>query len=175
MKKFKIFHFFFVFFILFQSSHSDYIIINRQLDSICNSQTCPTHHGYCKADTCICYEGYLTTQTNSNKINCNYKQKNSLTGLLLETFGLIGFGHIYSGRYFIGILKIIIFYSIICFGTQFVIQFMKENTDSDAAYYIKIIISVICIGTPLVWHFLDLYNWACNKYLDGDGIPMVGW
>ena len=154
----------------------NYILVSRELDqSNCNYITCPTLQGYCKADKCVCFEGYLNFSTDGEKKYCNYKQKSAITALLLETFGLIGFGHFYAGRVFSGFLKIVCFYVIICYGTQFVIQFMKENTYSDIAYYIKIIISVVCIGTPLVWHFIDLYNWASNNYLDGNGMPLLDW
>lgn len=144
-------------------------------DNKCNYLICPSDQGFCKADKCVCLEGYLSVQNEKTDKYCNYKQKNIITALLLETFGLIGFGHLYAGRVFNGILKLFCFYIIICYGSQFVIQFMKENTDSDIAYYIKLGISVICIGTPLVWHFIDLYNWANNNYKDGNGLPLLDW
>ena len=78
-----------------------------------------------------------------------------MTALLLETFGLIGFGHLYAGRFLNAFFKLIVFYAIICFGFQFVIQLLKENSDSDLANYIKIGISISCFGTPIIWHFLD--------------------
>lgn len=141
----------------------------------CNYLICPSEQGFCKADKCFCLEGYLTVQNDKTDKYCNYKQKNIITALLLETFGLIGFGHLYAGRVFYGLLKLFCFYIIICYGSQFVIQFMKENTDSDIAYYIKLGISIICIGTPLVWHFIDLFNWANNNYKDGNGLPLLDW
>lgn len=167
--------FFIVFFFLFSLVELEIIEINTKEESYCNYKVCPPNKGYCKVDTCICFEGFMTNKEELPQVYCNYEQKHTMTALLLETFGLIGFGHIYSGRYGSGILKMIIFYAIICFGTQFVIQFMKENTDSDVAYYIKIVISLICIGTPIVWHFIDLYNWACDNYKDGNGMPMIDW
>ena len=98
-----------------------------------------------------------------------------MIALLLETFGLIGFGHLYAGRFFNAFIKLIIFYGIICFGFQFVIQLLKENSDSELANYIKIGISLTCFGIPIIWHFLDLYYWAFNKYLDGNGMPLLDW
>ena len=102
-------------------------------------------------------------------------QKSVLTALILESIGLIGCGHLYAGRIFSGFFKIIIFYAIICFGTQFVIELLKESSETDFAFYVKNAISIGCIGTPLIWHFIDLYNFAFNKYVDGNGIPMKDW
>jgi hypothetical protein len=158
-------------------------IYNQKLDNLfpeilvtlgnCNDIICPPHQGYCRADKCECLKGYLTIK--DEKKYCNYKQKNTITALLLETFGLIGFGHLYAGRFFNAFIKLIIFYGIICFGFQFVIQLLKENSDSDLANYIKIGISLTCFGIPIIWHFLDLYYWAFNKYLDGNGMPLLDW
>jgi hypothetical protein len=158
-------------------------IYNQKLDNLfpeisvtlgnCNDIICPPHQGYCRADKCECLKGYLTIK--DEKKYCNYKQKNTITALLLETFGLIGFGHLYAGRFLNAFFKLIVFYAIICFGFQFVIQLLKENSDSDLANYIKIGISISCFGTPIIWHFLDLYYWAFNKYLDGNGMPLLDW
>ena len=46
---------------------------------------------------------------------------------------------------------------------------------SELANYIKIGISLTCFGIPIIWHFLDLYYWAFNKYLDGNGMPLLDW
>ena len=167
-----------IFKLLFISSFSKEVIhINtRQLsNSLCNHSNCPNQQGYCRADRCVCFEGYLTFHENSedDEIFCNYNQKRVMTALLLESFGLFGFVHLYCGRIFIGIIKLVMFYVIICYGTQFVIQFMKESTDYEITYYIKIIISLMCLGTPLVWHFVDLYNFSTNNYLDGNGMELL--
>ena len=166
-----------ILYIIINSHNAAYIPIYKYIESNCNLITCPSQQGYCKSDQCNCYKGYLTFRNNvdSDFKYCNYKQKHSLTALLLETFGLIGFGHFYSGRILSGIIKLVCFYFIICYGTQFVIQFMKETADSDIAYYIKIIICCICLGTPIVWHFIDLFNWSNNNYLDGNGMKMIRW
>ena len=110
--------FFIVFFFLFSFVELEIIEINTKEESYCNYKVCPPNKGYCKVDTCICFEGFMTNKEELPQVYCNYEQKHTMTALLLETFGLIGFGHIYSGRYGSGILKMIIFYAIICFGTQ---------------------------------------------------------
>ena len=153
------------------------IYVGRKLTSFCNYLICPEGNGFCRADRCVCLPGYVTynEKEEKNKKFCNYKQKSVLTALILESIGLIGCGHLYAGRIFSGFFKIIIFYAIICFGTQFVIELLKESSETDFAFYVKNAISIGCIGTPLIWHFIDLYNFAFNKYLDGNGIPMKDW
>jgi hypothetical protein len=157
------------------SQISDYSENLRQLQTICEPSVCPPTQGYCRGNRCICLDGYISVFNDNNHIYCNYPQKIMLYSLLLESFGMIGFGHIYAGRIWPGIIKFIVFYVIICFGTQFVISFMKEDHDTDTAYYIKLVISAACLGFPVVWHIVDLYKFATNQYLDGLGEPMKDW
>jgi archaellum biogenesis protein FlaJ (TadC family) len=98
-----------------------------------------------------------------------------MTALLLECFGFIGFGHIYAGRTFAGIFKNLVFYAIICLGSQFVIQLMKGDSDTEIAYYVKLLISAACLCLPIIWHLIDLYRFATNQYLDGNSQPMKNW
>lgn len=147
----------------------------RLLQNTCSAENCPASNGFCKGDRCVCLEGYITHKDPINHGYCNYKQKNVMVSLLLECFGLIGFGHFYAGRIFPGLLKLVLFYVIICYGSQFVIQFMKESSDTETAYYVKLAISASCLGVPVVWHLIDLYRWATNQYLDGNELPMQSW
>jgi TM2 domain-containing membrane protein YozV len=161
------------------NSSSSISIINNEnmriLQGVCTPENCPASGGFCKGDRCVCLEGYLTQKDPMNHLFCNYKQKNVMVGLLLECFGLIGFGHFYAGRIFQGLLKLILFYVIICYGSQFVIQFMKEASDTETAYYVKLAISTSCLGVPVIWHLIDMYKWATNQYLDGNELPMQSW
>lgn len=157
-----------------QADISDPIYL-RLLQSPCNSENCPLTQGFCREDQCICLDGFMTIPNGVDYKYCNYKQKNIIVALLLESFGFIGFGHFYAGRIFYGLVKLICFYVIICYGSQFVIAFMKENSDTETAYYIKLAISTSCLGVPVLWHLIDLYKWATNQYLDGNAQRMEGW
>ncbi len=154
---------------------TDFKVLKRMLMSKCNVENCPSNSGICKGEKCYCSEGYLTVPTKNDARSCNYAQKKNIFALLLESFGLIGFGHVYAGRYINGILKFVWFFINIFYGVQFVLVFMKENSDTDAAYYVKMIISLICVAVPIVWHFIDLFKFANNHYLDGNDIPMLNW
>jgi len=157
------------------SDSLDSILYSRVLQASCNPDNCPPAQGYCKADKCACLEGFITVKDMINHKFCNYKQKEVIVSLLLESIGLVGFGHLYAGRIFYGVVKILCFYLIICYGSQFVIHFMKEDSDTEVAFYIKLGISTACLGLPVLWHLIDLYKWATNQYLDGNDNPMLNW
>lgn len=148
---------------------------NRHLQSSCNPENCPPLQGYCKSDKCICLEGYITVLDQTNFKFCNYKQKESVIALLLESFGLFGVGHLYAGRIYYGLSKIFCFFIFICLGSQFVITLLKEESDTVIAYYVKLLISLGCMGVPIAWHIVDLYKWANNMYRDGNDQPMLNW
>lgn len=154
---------------------SDFQALKRMLMSKCNVDNCNPNQGNCKGEKCVCLEGYLTIPTKNDHRSCNYARKKAIYALLLESFGFIGFGHIYAGRLFNGILKMIWFFVNIFYGVQFVLVFMKENAETDAAYYVKMIISIACVSVPIIWHFIDLYRFSNNLYLDGNDIPMLNW
>jgi hypothetical protein len=156
----------------------DYIKIrnfNRNLQSSCNAENCPPLQGYCKSDKCMCLDGYITLSDKSNFKFCDYKQKESIISLLLESFGLFGVGHLYAGRIYYGLSKIFCFFIFICLGSQFVITLLKEESDTVIAYYVKLLISLGCLGVPIAWHIIDLYKWANNIYMDGNDQPMMNW
>jgi TM2 domain-containing membrane protein YozV len=150
-------------------------LFKRILQNVCNPESCPPFQGYCRDDDCVCLEGYITKKDPMNHKFCNYRQKSVIISLLLEAFGLIGFGHVYAGRIFYGVLKLVAFYLLICCGSQFVITLMKENSDTDTAYYIKLMLSTAILGLPVLWHFIDLYKWGTNQYLDGNEQSMESW
>jgi hypothetical protein len=151
----------------------DFLKIKRMLMSKCNPENCYPFQGNCKGEKCFCLDGYKTLPTPNENRSCNYVQKKVIFALLLESFGLFGFGHIYCERYFEGVLKIIWFFINIFFGVQFVMAFMKEAVDTDAAHYIKVVISLVCLSVPVIWHFIDLYNFSNGNYKDGNEIELL--
>lgn len=148
----------------------------KDLNITCSETTCPPGKGLCNINNqCVCKSGYITVDDPKDPRFCNYTQRKLIYALLLESFGFIGFGHLYVGRTMVGLIKLFSFYIIICYGTQFVISFMKQDTDTETAYYIKVIISLTCLLVPVIWHLVDLYNFANNKYLDGNNHQMKDW
>jgi hypothetical protein len=191
MKNLKIFSFKIVLFLLlfslinqssiknlFNEEFQEYnrsVNYDRLLQTSCNPDNCPAKQGYCKSDKCVCLEGYITVSGQTDFKFCNYKQIESIVALLLESFGLFGFGHLYAGRTYYGLSKILCFFIFICLGSQFVITLLKEESDTMIAYYVKLLISLGCLGVPIAWHLVDLYKWANNMYMDGNNQPMMNW
>ena len=73
------------------------------------------------------------------------------------------------------LMKIIVFYMIIVYGTHFIIAFLKEKSDSDRVHLVKLLISSCCILFPILWHFIDLYQLAFQNMHDSNDIPLVSW
>ena len=115
-----------LFYILFPNIIYGKVIPNCQIGNYCNNRPCSTF-GNCnfdiinyykqnsteedKAPRCECFIGYSSYDVNvlkSNGINCCYKQKSQLTGVLLEMFIGFGAGHFYMGRYIYGIIKLLV-------------------------------------------------------------------
>jgi hypothetical protein len=153
--------------------NTDFHVAKRLLMSSCNSENCFPFQGICKGEKCVCLEGYLTIPIPNEPLSCNYQQKKVIYSLLLESFGLIGIGHIYCERYFNGLFKMIWFFINIFYGVQFVLAFMKENSDTNTAHYVKVFISLGCLSIPVIWHFIDLYNFSNGNYKDGNGVELL--
>ena len=159
-----------------KSVHDIYEQHLRYLINDCNNLMCSPPGGSCsKESKCICLQGYITIQSQNDHILCNYKQKKQLIAFILEMFGLIGFGYIYIGFYFRGLMKIFVFFLIIVYGTKFIIFFLREKSDTQAAYFFKLSISCSCICFPIFWHFYDLVNFAFNNYKDSNGYLLESW
>ena len=154
---------------------ADFHILKRMLMSSCNSENCFPFQGICKGEKCFCLEGFLTMPTPNEPRSCNYAQKKVIYALLIESFGLFGFGHIYCERYFNGFFKIFWFFINIFFGVQFVLVFMKESVDTNTAHYMKVFISLSCVSIPVIWHFIDLYNFSNGIYKDGNEVELLFW
>ena len=99
---------------------------------------CPRNQGICVGDQCSCLNGFYSLLDVSlppeKLVFCNYEQINVYIPLILEIF-LPSFGHFYVGKYWMGILKLLlliihILASLKLFGfigvPQFLILFMER-------------------------------------------------
>lgn len=87
----------------------------KELEEIlsCGKDLCYAKGSICFLDKCVCRECYITVDIENNYSNCNYSQKSSFIGFLLEFFIPFGIGHFYLGNIFSGIIKIS--FCLICF------------------------------------------------------------
>ena len=80
---------------------------------------CPYNQGFCVDMKCECIEGYWSLMDKnlapSQQTFCNYKQTNLYLPLILEFF-LPGVGHIYVGKYWFAIAKLILFIASVSTG-----------------------------------------------------------
>ena len=75
-------------------------------------QNCPYNKGFCVDVKCECIEGFWSLMDKSlppeQQIFCNYEQISLYIPLFLE-FILPSLGHFYVGKYFFGIIKLLLF------------------------------------------------------------------
>ena len=78
----------------------------------CDKTSCTPGKAICLDNhTCICNKGYLDIPQFRNNKNeyCTYQLKKRSIAFLLELLIPFGFGHIYVGHYFLGVLKFCLF------------------------------------------------------------------
>jgi uncharacterized membrane protein len=132
----------------------------------CNKTTCPAKNICSDMSTCECAHGFANLDSNGT-VYCTYEQKKQLYAFFLEVCFLGGMGHLYAGRIAYGIVKLllmivlplILFYSSYC---------SKWNP------IVIIASTTMCCGIT-IWHLIDVILIGMNKYMDGNGIPLVRW
>jgi len=147
------------------------LIVSIQIFS-CDLKTCPFNQGQCVFGSCVCNKEYITVN-NKNNTKCNYTKTKQKIFFYLEVIGFIGIGHIYAGRVFFGILKLIFlwFYSIFCIS--FVIIFNGLSVDLKQTVIFKKYLSGLFLILPLFLHGLDMYLIGFGYYKDGNNIELL--
>ena len=160
------------------------------------SSNCPYNQGICVGNTCECLAGYMNLFNNdtpiSKRIYCNYKQINHFIPLILEFF-LPGIGHFYVGKYWFGIIKLIL--AMICFysfyyifrsmrfpGFIYTFKAIITYTIYDGMYFSKAtvypidiyqkIFNITFYPLGLFWLF-DIFMYFFKVYNDGNGMPLI--
>lgn len=101
-------------------------------------KNCPLNQGMCVGDFCKCLDGFYSLLDPNlladQQIYCNYEQINVYIPLIMEIF-LPSIGHFYTGKYWLGTLKLLLLItyistSLILFGTcgvpRYVITIMQK-------------------------------------------------
>ena len=116
------------------------------------------------------------------------RSENQLTSFFLELFLSSGIGHLYSGRYVLGLIKMMfaILFCVIYGALKYflktdvktdVFSSANENPEADSAdteKYLGVLFCFICCGLFL-WQIVDLVLFGINYYNDGNGVPMASW
>ncbi len=147
------------------------LIVSSQVYS-CDLSTCPFNQGQCIFGKCICNKEY-TTVVNKNNTNCSYTKTKQKIFFFLEVIGFVGIGHIYAGRIFFGLIKLIFlwFYSIFCIS--FVIIFNGLAVDLKQTALFKKYLSGLLLILPLFLHGLDMYLIGFGYYNDGNSVELL--
>jgi len=118
---------------------SSLLIYSLQQQLTCTlGQNCPLNQGMCVGDFCKCLDGFYSLLDPKllpdQQIFCNYEQINVYKPLIMEIF-LPSIGHFYVGKYWLGLLKLILLItyiscSYLIYGylgvPRFIISIMKK-------------------------------------------------
>ena len=91
---------------------SSLLIYSLQQQLQCTlGQNCPLNQGMCVGDFCQCLDGFFSLLDPKllpgQQIYCNYEQINVYRPLIMEIF-LPSLGHFYVGKYWLGLIKLIL-------------------------------------------------------------------
>lgn len=140
--------------------------------SECNFNNCPIGKGTCFEEICVCNTGF-TTDSNKEKLKCNYELKDHSIAFFLEFFFPIGAGHFYSYRYVLGCLKLLLC-SLLCIFwcgdiCNLRIRFTL-NSKWDKIHMACVLVNFLAFT---IMHLIDLVCFGFNLYKDGNGIDMM--
>ncbi len=157
-------------------------------DSPCSDETVCGYFGNCIKNKCYCFLGYISVDDVQIKSNiddihkgkyCNYKKKYQINAFLLELFLGFGVGHLYSGRYANGILKLICI-PLALFMIYFYALSVKcidkgtANNKEIRIFFVTMSFFLVAMGIAF-WIVFDAINFGLNKYTDGNGVELVSW
>jgi hypothetical protein len=134
--------------------------------SECNAENCPEERGECvTSKRCLCKVGHANLY--NDNLFCDYPQKSQKLSFLLEFCLFFGIGHIYSGRYILGIAKLLFIATAITLDCFFKRMDAKSK---DKNSLIMFVYSLYLVA--LLWQIFDIVMIGLNKYTDGNGVPM---
>ncbi len=142
-------------------------IVNSQ----CTKDNCSVYGSCINQNQCLCNSGYTFISSIPSVELCNYGFKLQITAFMLEFFLILGFGHLYCGRYANFIIKFLIFVSFI------ILDFIMKYTVKVKSYKSKksiYITSYIFYGIMILWQCIDVIMFGLNVYTDYYGLkPMA--
>jgi hypothetical protein len=140
---------------------------------ICNDHSNCNYNGTClNSSHCLCNEYYLTlTNIPPFRIQCNYNQLSQSTAFLISFFlGPTGMDHIYIGKYYLGILKLFIPFSLIITGNIFFIIGQRKTADR-----MKIVGKLLEFSATIIiifWWLIDWILFLTNIHKDENDISL---
>ena len=153
----------------------------KQFELTCGvfNKTCLIAGGVCtgekpnKGQICICSLNYTTFPEDSLQM-CNYVKFYQKTALIYEAVFSFGVGHYYTNNYLFAALKTTFF--SIGYILMFSIRVFSKESDNYNIGIVNLSAASSCfIFAMIAWQITDVYNYAMNKYLDGNQITLVPW
>ena len=140
----------------------------------CTKDSCS--NGKCVDGDCICFEGYAsnisklkTYKKKSQVVFCEYKLKEHIVAFLLETFFVIGIGHLYSGRMTHGIVKMLCILLFIVLDVIIKNLMGGKSLKARNGYYS---FSLALYFSIIIYQLFDIVMLGLNRYSDGNGMPL---
>jgi hypothetical protein len=143
-------------------------------DSDCN------YRGVCtNTNVCQCDDGYTTFPEN-HSTGCNYKQKSSLTALLLQLFfWMFGAGYFYLGVIDLAVGELFLFWGGLIFACVLGCIFVcvKNNYEENPNYDIvsattNLFVCLVMIGCA-TWWIYSMVKMGNGIQLDGNGATLA--
>lgn len=142
-----------------------------------NNSDC--NFGQCinKTLLCECDYRYVNIEDNGTILPCSYELKKQYDTFILELIVGFGAGQFYLSRYLHGVLKLLVY----LFGILSVCLFpftLNKLHSKVCTHLIIFFISLFYCGFAIgfaVWYIYDLVMIRNNRYLDGNGFPLLNW
>lgn len=135
--------------------------------AICEKGICE----FPKRSQCTCNIGYKTFPTDSLTM-CNYEQKKWNIAFYLELLMMFGIGHIYLGKFGMGIAKFILFAVGICLIVVLRVQSKTKEEYNKTSIRLAIMgCTVLCV--MIWWEFFDILMFILKKYKDSNDIELL--
>ena len=142
---------------------------NTRVIGICKNDTCT--NGICENEnTCLCNYGYTNVESIGTNELCNYQYKEQVVAFFLELCLILGFGHLYCGRYANFIVKLLFFSLFI--SADFILKYAikVKSYNSKKTVYIS---SYVFYAIMILWQTIDIILFGLNVYKDYYGLSLL--
>ncbi len=148
----------------------------------CSPRNCLPIYAICiGASKCHCTQGNANVP-GKNPINyvCSYQQKKQVVAFLLEFFFGFGAGHFYVGRWWLGLIKlliVVIIPIILCCALCCYIHKEEghQSENSLPSFLVTILIPILLGIILFIWTMVDAILFGINYYKDINGVPLKRW
>ena len=147
------------------------ILITLSYTQACDDSSCFSEGGECNNNgTCICDKMWITSRNST--VDCNYKQKEWLTALLLQIFlGGVGAGNFYTGNIQYAVPQLLLGIVGFVLGCVSICVFCccARGSAGTIGGIITIVIIILASLITSCWWLADVIRYAMDVIPDGNG------